>query len=137
MKHYTRNKAPSTVINNKIIFKRPQQCRDKLYHDNVIDLILWWSTLDDLIHLLNDRQRIKAWEKQGIPHVAKVVDGTFISRAIKIIDHDHKQERNLTYQDIIVNRYWFKECFAKDDYRRIALVFQNLLHDVPSEDQHP
>ena len=119
------------MINNNIIFKRPQQC-----HDKVIDLILWWTKLDDLIHLLNDRQRIKDWEKQGIPHIAKIVNGTFISKTIKITAHGHKRERNLTYQDIIVNRYWFKECFAQDDYRRIALVFQNLLHDVPSEDQH-
>lgn len=130
-----KNITTTTSINNKIIFKRP-----KRYYadcDKKTDLILWWSTLDDFIHLLNDRRRIKAWEKQGIPHATKIVNGTFISKAIKISDHNHKRERNLTYQDIIVNRYWFKECFAQDDYRRIALVFQNLLLDVPGEDQHP
>ena len=130
---HMQNMTTTIPLSNKIIFKRPKRYYDDC--DKVIHLILWWSTLDDLIHLLNDRRRIKAWEKQGIPHITKVVGGTFISKAIKIIDHDHKRERNLTYQDIIVNRYQYKECFAQDDYRRIAIVFQCLLNNMPSEGQ--
>lgn len=95
--------------------------------NGVEGLIEWWTKLDDVVHLMRNRKAVRLWEWKGIPHNAvKTPQGEWCGACIQFTAVGGTK-RHLCYNDIMVNRYWYKDFFERDDYRRISAVFKEVV----------
>lgn len=95
-------------------------------------MIEWWSMLDDMVHLLSNKKAVRYWEKNGIPHnyLWGERDGKpeFVKLYVNVPCKNGKTKRiPLTYNQLTVNRYWYKDYFYMDKVSRMVRAFEETM----------